>query len=127
MEINCIELNEEDLEKKLQYKKSEGQNALKDGLHYLKKYYIPNKSNVIRFLLGLFHVLEWLPKYRFKDYFLRDLLGGVTLGIVLIPQTMGYSINGVIKIIAYLKLVLLENYFKLCNFRLKNNIFLLLN
>lgn len=31
-------------------------------------------------------ILSWLPKYKFKEYFLFDLLSGVTIGIMNIPQ-----------------------------------------
>ncbi len=34
--------------------------------------------------------LQWLPNYR-KDYLLKDLVAGLTVGVVLIPQGMAYA------------------------------------
>ncbi len=35
-------------------------------------------------------VLQWLPKYK-RAWFLKDLVGGLTVGIILIPQGMAYA------------------------------------
>ena len=37
-----------------------------------------------------FPFLEWLPKYK-KKFFLKDLIAGLTVGIVLVPQGMAYA------------------------------------
>lgn len=95
MDLSRIELNEDILERHYEYKKSKANNALKDCANYVKKYYRPNRQNVARFVADLFYFLKWLPKYKFKEYFPRDFLGGLTLGVVLIPQTIGYSLMGV--------------------------------
>lgn len=48
-------------------------------------------------------ILSWLPKYKFKEYFLPDLLSGVTIGIMNIPQVKSFillfKINIIINII----------------------------
>ena len=36
-------------------------------------------------------ILEWLPKYK-KSYLKNDLVGGITVGIVLIPQGIAYAL-----------------------------------
>ena len=69
--------------------------ALADVIHYLRKYCRPNGQNARAFALNIFNFVNWMPTYDFKTNFLPDLIGGITLGIVLIPQTMGYSLNGV--------------------------------
>lgn len=41
---------------------------------------------VSRFLTGLFPIIHWLPNYSVKDDLLADITGGVTVGIMHIPQ-----------------------------------------
>jgi hypothetical protein len=88
-------LNEEILQRDYGVQESNSNNTLNDLGHYMKKKYTPNRKNIVHWFLNFFPIIQWLPKYKFKEYFLKDLIGGVTLGIVLIPQTMGYSLNGV--------------------------------
>ena len=38
----------------------------------------------------IFPVLNWLPTYK-KDWFLKDLVAGLTVGVILIPQGMAYA------------------------------------
>ena len=89
-------LNEEILQQNFAVEQGTDVHILKDLKKYVKKRYFPNLINIKRFFLNLFPIIQWLPKYKFKEYFLKDLIGGITLGIVLVPQTMGYSLNGVI-------------------------------
>ncbi|KAI9296661.1 hypothetical protein K502DRAFT_282933, partial [Neoconidiobolus thromboides FSU 785] len=42
------------------------------------------------YLSSLFPILSWLSKYNFK-WFYGDLLSGITIGILLIPQSIAYS------------------------------------
>lgn len=37
-----------------------------------------------------FPFLDWLPKYR-KSYFRKDIMAGLTVGIILVPQGMAYA------------------------------------
>ena len=39
-----------------------------------------------RFLFRLTPILRWLPKYRIKNDLMADITGGVTVGIMHIPQ-----------------------------------------
>ena len=36
-------------------------------------------------------ILEWLPQYQ-KTYFRGDLIGGLTVGVMLVPQGMAYGL-----------------------------------
>ncbi|XP_066447414.1 sulfate transporter-like [Eleutherodactylus coqui] len=45
-----------------------------------------------RFLFDLFPVLTWLPNYKVKEYLLGDIVSGVIVGIVTIPQGIAYSL-----------------------------------
>uniref|UniRef100_A0A673JRL9 Solute carrier family 26 member 1 n=1 Tax=Sinocyclocheilus rhinocerous TaxID=307959 RepID=A0A673JRL9_9TELE len=41
-------------------------------------------------LTGFFPVVKWLPKYKVKDYIWGDLMSGLIVGIILIPQAIAY-------------------------------------
>ncbi|XP_018588708.2 sulfate transporter isoform X1 [Scleropages formosus] len=43
-------------------------------------------------LLGFFPVLSWLPRYRFREWLLGDVMSGVIVGILLVPQSIAYSL-----------------------------------
>lgn len=44
------------------------------------------------FLFELFPVLTWLPRYKVKEYLLGDIVSGIIVGIVTIPQAIAYSL-----------------------------------
>jgi SulP family sulfate permease len=37
------------------------------------------------------HIATWLPSYRLRSYLPRDILAGVTIGVLLIPQGLAYA------------------------------------
>uniref|UniRef100_A0A7M4EI59 Solute carrier family 26 member 2 n=1 Tax=Crocodylus porosus TaxID=8502 RepID=A0A7M4EI59_CROPO len=39
-----------------------------------------------------FPVLQWLPKYKLKEYILGDVMSGLIVGILLVPQSIAYSL-----------------------------------
>lgn len=43
-------------------------------------------------LLGFIPILKWLPSYQIKDWLLGDLMSGVIVGILLVPQSIAYSL-----------------------------------
>lgn len=44
-----------------------------------------------RFLVGLMPIVRWLPKYNVKKDLLPDITGGVTVGIMHIPQGLAFA------------------------------------
>ncbi|KAG8439307.1 hypothetical protein GDO86_005505 [Hymenochirus boettgeri] len=44
------------------------------------------------FLLNFLPVLQWLPKYKLKEYILGDVMSGLIVGILLVPQSIAYSL-----------------------------------
>ncbi|XP_028658423.2 sulfate anion transporter 1 [Erpetoichthys calabaricus] len=43
-------------------------------------------------LTGFFPVVKWLPKYRFKEYVWGDVMSGLIIGIILVPQAIAYCL-----------------------------------
>ncbi|XP_075457054.1 sulfate transporter-like isoform X2 [Ascaphus truei] len=43
-------------------------------------------------LFKLFPVLEWLPRYKIKEYLPGDIISGLIVGVVTIPQSIAYSL-----------------------------------
>uniref|UniRef100_A0A2K6EFR0 Solute carrier family 26 member 8 n=2 Tax=Propithecus coquereli TaxID=379532 RepID=A0A2K6EFR0_PROCO len=46
----------------------------------------------LRCVLTIFPFLEWMCMYRFKDWLLGDLLAGVNVGLVQVPQVLTFSL-----------------------------------
>ena len=36
-------------------------------------------------------IINWIPKYEYKKYLLKDIIAGITIGTMVIPQSMAYS------------------------------------
>ncbi|CAL1569845.1 unnamed protein product [Knipowitschia caucasica] len=43
-------------------------------------------------LSGLFPVVRWLPKYRLREYVWGDVMSGLIVGIILVPQAIAYCL-----------------------------------
>lgn len=43
-------------------------------------------------LTGLFPVVQWLPKYKLREYVWGDVMSGVIVGIILVPQAIAYCL-----------------------------------
>ncbi|XP_073507451.1 sulfate transporter-like [Phyllobates terribilis] len=57
-----------------------------------KKCCINSPGKLGRFLFELFPVLTWLPRYKVKEYLPGDIVSGIIVGIVTIPQAIAYSL-----------------------------------
>uniref|UniRef100_A0A672TN31 Solute carrier family 26 member 1 n=1 Tax=Strigops habroptila TaxID=2489341 RepID=A0A672TN31_STRHB len=44
------------------------------------------------FLMDFLPVLRWLPKYKCKEYIWGDVMSGLVIGIILVPQAIAYSL-----------------------------------
>lgn len=43
-------------------------------------------------VLGFFPILTWLPRYQFKEWILGDIMSGLIVGVLLVPQSIAYSL-----------------------------------
>lgn len=43
-------------------------------------------------VLGFVPILKWLPRYRLKEWLLGDVMSGLIVGILLVPQSIAYSL-----------------------------------
>lgn len=43
-------------------------------------------------LSGFFPVVRWLPKYKLREYVWGDVMSGVIIGIILVPQAIAYCL-----------------------------------
>uniref|UniRef100_A0A914SKL0 SLC26A/SulP transporter domain-containing protein n=1 Tax=Parascaris equorum TaxID=6256 RepID=A0A914SKL0_PAREQ len=48
-------------------------------------------SNALCSLLSFFPILQWLPKYQWRKDLSGDIIGGLTVGIMHVPQGMAYA------------------------------------
>uniref|UniRef100_A0A8C0FJN5 Sulfate transporter n=1 Tax=Bubo bubo TaxID=30461 RepID=A0A8C0FJN5_BUBBB len=44
------------------------------------------------YVFSFFPVLQWLPKYKLREYLLGDVMSGVIVGVLLVPQSIAYSL-----------------------------------
>ena len=49
-------------------------------------------AKVKDYVFSFFPVLQWLPKYKLREYLLGDIMSGVIVGVLLVPQSIAYSL-----------------------------------
>lgn len=55
--------------------------------NYLRKYYTPSKDCWKRYLVARLPIIKWMRNYSVRDNLLKDTIGGLTIGVVQIPQS----------------------------------------
>ncbi|KAE8631099.1 hypothetical protein XENTR_v10001079 [Xenopus tropicalis] len=58
----------------------------------VKKQCTCNSKQIKNTFIGFFPVLRWLPKYDFKENTWGDVMSGLIIGIILVPQAIAYSL-----------------------------------
>ncbi|XP_043530552.1 sulfate anion transporter 1 [Chiloscyllium plagiosum] len=43
-------------------------------------------------ITGFFPVLQWLPKYKLKEWILGDTISGILVAVVMVPQSIAYAL-----------------------------------
>ena len=67
-------------------------NPLTGARNYVKKYYKPSLGCMKMHLEKRIPIISWLKVYNIREDLLKDFIGGLTIGIIQIPQSMGYSL-----------------------------------
>jgi hypothetical protein len=93
------EINEEDLEKKYSYQAAKSPDLLYGTKRYFTKHYKPSLICIKNYSLKRVPFFEWIIKYNIKEDLLKDLIAGLTVGIIQIPQGKFFTF-----FIAYLNL-----------------------
>ncbi|XP_063314785.1 sulfate anion transporter 1 [Pelobates fuscus] len=58
----------------------------------LKKKCTCTTTRAKKSFIGFFPVIQWLPKYNFKENTWGDIMSGLIIGIILVPQAIAYSL-----------------------------------
>lgn len=58
----------------------------------LKKHCLCTPDKAKSKILGFVPILKWLPRYKFRDWLLGDIMSGLIVGTLLVPQSIAYSL-----------------------------------
>jgi len=78
-------LNEKILKDKYIFAKLESDDVLKSTRRYCLKYYKPSRTCFSNYLLDRIPFLRWIRQYDPRECLLKDIIAGLTIGIVHIP------------------------------------------
>ncbi len=62
-------------------------NQQKSYQKYVRKYFRLNKQCLATYMTRRLPIVVWLRKYKFKKYFLKDILAGATAGVIQIAPS----------------------------------------
>ncbi|CAI2353890.1 unnamed protein product [Caenorhabditis sp. 36 PRJEB53466] len=89
-------MNQVEFDEKYGYQKrlKEGGKFKKRSTKVASRYYEPftSVSNFKLFLVNLFPIVQWLPLYDWKSDLSSDVIGGITVGVLHVPQGIAYAI-----------------------------------
>ncbi|KAM9357351.1 sulfate transporter [Symphorus nematophorus] len=60
--------------------------------HRLKKHCSCTPQKAKSKILGFAPILTWLPRYKLREWLLGDVMSGLIVGILLVPQSIAYSL-----------------------------------
>ncbi|KAF8374229.1 hypothetical protein PRIPAC_80658 [Pristionchus pacificus] len=86
-------MNQEQFDAKFAHKREESEvkrRFKKTGRRYIHPF--TSLGALKRAMLGFFPIFTWLPKYPIKSAFLPDLFGGLTMGVMNVPQGIAYAL-----------------------------------
>jgi hypothetical protein len=90
--FNRQNLNLKEIDEKYMITPFKSENIFQSTKNYIFKYYKPNKSCMKGFLFNRIPFLKWIRKYNIRDNLAKDIIAGLTIGVIQIPQGMAYSL-----------------------------------
>ena len=78
--------NQTEFEAAFPAKDPESDNPIKSTFHYIFKYYKPSGNCATHFLFDRLPFIGWMRDYKLKEYLIKDLIAGLTIGVIHIPQ-----------------------------------------
>jgi hypothetical protein len=92
VQINRDGLNELSLREKYSFQKFKADNVGRSTIRYMKKNYKPSRECTKRYIINRLPIIDWLFRnYNVREYLLKDIVTGLTIGVVQIPQSMAYA------------------------------------
>jgi len=89
---NRPELNERDIVERYGNLVSKSDNIFYGTKNYIKKYYKPSPTCMKNFLQDRIPFIKWIRTYKIKESLAKDIIAGLTIGVIQIPQGMAYSL-----------------------------------
>lgn len=83
---------EKELADAFEYKKINGEDVLGSTANYIKKYYKPSGDCLLNYIFHRIPFLDWIRSYDLRQDLVKDLIAGLTIGVVHIPQGMAYAL-----------------------------------
>lgn len=80
-------LNETTINKRYTFKRLKSDNVIEGAGHYLKKNYKPSWTCLRHQFKSRLPIVSWLRNYDVRENLLKDIVCGITMGIIEIPQS----------------------------------------
>ncbi|RNA14181.1 solute carrier family 26 member 6-like [Brachionus plicatilis] len=90
--INRPAYNQEKFEQNYNIKAFQGFSILYFFRGIFLKNCSPEKKYVRNYIVNRIPIIGWLSEYNFREFLVPDLFAGITVGIMHIPQGMGYAL-----------------------------------
>ncbi|KAF1751573.1 hypothetical protein GCK72_018127 [Caenorhabditis remanei] len=88
-------MNQVEFDEKFDYSKPHQENEVKrQAKKFAGRFCIPFSSCFAfkLFIFDLIPILKWLPEYNWKSDLTKDFIGGITVGVMQIPQGIAYAL-----------------------------------
>ncbi|CAI2353889.1 unnamed protein product [Caenorhabditis sp. 36 PRJEB53466] len=88
-------MNQAQFDEKFDYNKPHIENEVKkQSKKFVRRFYEPFTSCAAfkMFIFDLIPILKWFPEYKWKSDLMADVVGGLTVGVIQVPQGIAYAL-----------------------------------